>query len=203
MVPDEIKAIQLRVADEEHDEYKKWKREHEAPIPLALALQMYELYLNGYSCQEIYRVNGQRYPLGQIVDAKIRYEWDERKNTQLATLYGNIEKKVFHVKNDAVSHLTNLLSVAHKMMGAKLAKYIQYGNADALDGFDPSSVKNYKEILGMLQLLTTAPKDSKEVKVGGTVEHVHSQAVDAKKKMSSNAASDLLRTIDAEYTDGK
>ncbi len=202
MVSDEIKAIQLRIVEKEDDEYRKWKREKQAPIPLTLALQMYELYLNGYSCEEIWRVNAQRYPLGQIVDAKIRYDWDERKDTQLATLYGNIEKKVLHVKHEAVSHLADLLSAAHKIWGDKVAQFLQEGDMNLLVGFDPSTVKNYKEILGMLQLLT-AQKESKDVKVGGTVEHVHSQAVDAKKKMSSGAASDFLASVDAEYTDGK
>ncbi len=202
MASEEIKAIQLRVEEKEAEEYRRWKRKGEAPIPLTIALQMYELYLNSYTAEEIWRVNGQRYPLGQIVDAKIRYDWDERREVQLANLYGNIEKKVLHVKNEATSHLADLLSAAHKIWGDKVAQFLQEGDMTLLTGFDPSTIRNYKEILGMLQLLTSS-KDAKAVTVGGTVEHVHTQAIDAKKKMSTTAASDLLRSIDAEYTDGK
>ena len=203
MSSNEIKSIQVRTAKKEEDELKKWRKTGEAPLPLALALQMYELYLNGYEVEEIWRVNGQKYPLGQIADAKLRYEWEERKETQLASLYGNIEKKVLHVKHEAISHLADLLAAAHKIWGDKVAKFLQDGDVSEIAAFNPASLKNYKDILQMLQLLTANTKDTKEVKVGGTVEHHHSQVIDIKKKMSSDAASDLLKSIDAEYTDVK
>jgi hypothetical protein len=202
MGSDIVKAIKQKMEAKEGEELRKWKRKAEAPLPLALALKMYELYLNGFSCEEIWRVNGQKYPLGQIVDAKLRYEWDDRKAEQLDSLYGSIEEKVLHVKNDAVSHLAGLLAAAHKIWGDRVAQFLQEGDQTLLAGFDPSAIKTYKEILSMLQMLV-ANKDTKEVKVSGNVEHVHTQGIDAK-KMTGKSASDLLRIIEsAEYSDTK
>ncbi len=195
------KANKDKMLAKEGEELRRWRRKSEAPLPLALALKMYELYLNGYSCEDIWRVNGQKYPLGQVVDAKVRYDWDERRNEQLDNLYGGIEEKVMHVKTEAVSHLANMLSAAHKIWGDRVAEFLQEGDPEKLAGFDPSSIKNYKEILSMLQLLSA--KDTKEVKVTGNVEHVHTQGIEAKKLTGKNA-SDLLRTIeDAEFESKK
>ena len=196
-----VKATKDKMLAKEGEELRRWRRKSEAPIPLALALKMYELYLNGYSCEDIWRVNGQKFPLGQVVDAKVRYEWDVRRADQLDSLYNGIEEKVMHVKTEAVSHLANMLAAAHKIWGDRVAEFLQDGDQEKLAGFDPSSVKNYKEILTMLQLLSS--KDTKEVKVTGNVEHVHTQGLEAK-RMTGKNASDLLRTIeDAEFESKK
>src|SRR6266404_4850632 len=200
MGSDLVKVLKQKTMAKEAEELRRWKRKGEAPLPLALALKMYELYLNSYSAEEIWKINGQKYPLGQIVDAKLRYEWDERKAEALDGFYSNIEDKVLHVKNDAISHLTGLLAAAHKIWGDKIATFLQEGDKTILDGFDPSSIKSYKEILLMLQLLTSK-KETKELKVSGNVEHVHTQNVEAK-KMTGKTASDLLRSIeDAQFTE--
>jgi hypothetical protein len=186
-----------KLAKEEDEAYREWRRRKEAHLPLAQALKMYELYLNGYSCEEIFKVNGQKFPIGQIVDAKIRYEWDERKEAQIASLYAKVEEKVLFVKNEAVSHLADLMAAAHKIWGARIGRFLQDGDMTLIEGFDPSTLKNYKEILGMMQELTTAQKLPKtnEVKVNGTVNHVY----DAKaSKMNSSSASDLLKVIDGD-----
>lgn len=201
----EEKSLQLRKDVElvEDKALKEWRKLKEAPIPLALALDMYTLYLNGYDCQEIFRVNGQRYPLGMIVDAKLRYSWDKRREMQLDLLYGNIQEKVLRVKNEAVSHLSDLLSAAHKIWGDKVKMFLQDGDITQLGSLDPSSIKTYKELLTMLTLLTESQGGkSKEVKVDGTVQHVHTVS-EPKKKLKSEVAHDLLKMIeDAEVIDG-
>ncbi len=52
--------------------YTKWKKDAIDHLPLALALKLYELFLNGYQCEEICRINGDRFPLGQLIDARLR-----------------------------------------------------------------------------------------------------------------------------------
>lgn len=192
-----------KMAEDEEKAVREWRRKKEAPIPLALAVKMYELYLNGYNCDDIFKVNGYKYPLGQIVDAKLRYGWDDRKSSQIALMYAKAEEKVIKVKAEAMSSLSDLLSAAHKVWGDKLAHFLQDGNPEDLTGMDPSNLKNYKEILGMLQLITAPPKGaSNELKIQGKVSHVvekegHTVTV-TKESVSSSVASDLLKMIDIE-----
>lgn len=199
---DENSQIQRVEQSNEDKALQEWKKTKSAPIPLALSLKMYELYLNNYSLEDIWRVNGEKFPLGAIVDAKIRYKWDERKDIQLANLFNNIEKKVIRVKNESISMLADLLAAAHKIWGDRVAKFLQDGDISVLEGLDPSSFKNYKEILSMLQVLTNNnSKNAKDIKIDGTVSHIHSIE---KTKIGSGDAANLLKLFDdAEIIDGK
>jgi hypothetical protein len=160
---------------------------------------MYELYLNGYTCEQIFKANGGAFEYGAIIDAKDRLNWDIRRDRQLMALHSQVERKVYKVKQDALSHLSDLLAAAHKIWGDKVAQFLQEGNQELLQGFDPSSLKNYKEILTMLKLLTEGTGDKKEVMVGGTVKHLHAVTSEMKgpeaKRVSSAAASELLDLI--------
>lgn len=200
------------IQKEEEKAYIEWKSGKDAfPIPLELAAGMYELYLNSYSCTDIYRINGMRYPLGQIVDSKVRYEWDKRRDSQLANLFGNIEKKVLVTKNEAVSHLADLLAVAHKVWRDKLMKFIQEGDPKYLEGLDFYNIRNYKEILSLFNSMTDDTKNINQgnangkMNVAGTVKHVVTVTdVQEKHKVkTSTDASELLRMIEnAEVVDG-
>lgn len=171
-----------------------------APLPLAQAVKMYELYLNGYTCDEIYRINGGKIPFGQILDARVRYEWDKRKARQLDSIYANIEEKVVKTKNDSILHITDLLAAAHKVWGDKIKLFLQEGDASVLGGMDLSNMKTYKELLQMLQTLTANDKSSvKDVKVDGTVNHLHTVV---NKKLTGEDATKLLESIDGEIIDG-
>jgi hypothetical protein len=43
---------------------KEWKKRKVAPLTIPVAMKMYELYLNGYTCEQICNINGQAYELG-------------------------------------------------------------------------------------------------------------------------------------------
>jgi hypothetical protein len=190
-------AIILR----EREGLNVWRRGEEAPLPLARALQLYTLYLNGYSCDEIYRINGGRIPFGQIVDAKERYQWDERKKTQIDSVYSNIEEKIIRTKNDAILHITDRLAAAHKIMGDKLRLFLQDGDSSTLEGLDVEDLKTYKDLLNLLVTLTNTKDSKKDVRVDGTVNHVHVVGSQPK-KMSGQEASNMLSLIEGEVKDG-
>lgn len=187
-----------KLAVREQQSLEEWKKGSKGvPLPLAKAVKLYELYLNGYTCEEIFRVNGGRIPLGQIVDARERYEWQARKEAQLQSIYGNIEEKVLKTKNDAIVHVSDMLAVAHKVWGDKLKTFLQEGDPSVLGTTDFANMKLYKELLQMLQVLTNAKEAEsakKDVQIGGTVNHLHT--VVKTKQMSGHDASELLKMIE-------
>lgn len=198
----------IELTELEKENYHRWRRGgNDNPLPLGTSLQLYELFLNAYSCEEICRINGEKYPLGQIVDARIRYDWDRRKQEQIESLYSRIEDKVVRVKNNAVSYLADLLAAAHKLNGEKVQKFLMEGNPEVLDGLKLSTIKDYREIVNMFILLTGGsynlakntnnPKfPGNDINVKGEVKHIHVKE-EAKSK-------DLLSMIDeAETVDAK
>jgi hypothetical protein len=186
----------------EMEVWETWKKKAQPPIPLQEALKLYQLFLNSYEVHEIWRINGGKYSLGAIIDARERYEWENRKQEQLDSLYGNIEDKILKVKNDAVLHITDTLAAAHKIWGDKLKVFLQEGDVSVLEGLDLGNLKVYKDLLQMLQTLTNdSNKNHKEVAVGGTVNHVHT-LLSEEKKLSGQDATKLLELMESKIENG-
>jgi hypothetical protein len=191
-----------KISDKEQESWALFKKCKEPPIPLKSALNMYELFLNSYDCEEIHRLNGGKFSLGQVVDARIRYEWDKRKELQLQSLYGNIEQKVMQVKNQAVSYVADLLAAAHRLHGDKIKQFIQTGNLEDLGDLKITSIKDYREIINLLAVLTQSAEEAKKasapvkaVHIEGEVKHVH--------QVDSKSADDVLNFLERTEINGK
>lgn len=183
---------------EEFKAYQEWKLTGKLPIPLEVALKMYELYLNYYEINEIYRINGGKFPLGQIVDAKLRYEWDKMREKQISIMHSNITDRVIKTKNDSIVQVSDFIAAFHKRWGDKLRQYLQTGDEQLVEDLGLNNLKNYKELVSMLQTLTseTGKKADKKVKVEGTVTHVHEKSV--KGEITGKSSFDLLNEIDGK-----
>jgi hypothetical protein len=189
-----LTAVGVELSELENKAFMEWRAVGGNPLPLAAALKLYELFLNFYSLDEIHRINGKKIPLGQIVDARVRFEWDKRRKEQLDSMYSTIEQKVVKVKNEAVVHLTDLLSAAHKIWGDKIRLFLQDGDPAALGDLNLVSFKNYKELVSLLKEMTDKKEPATVSKV--LVDHTHS-IKESPQKLSSGVAADLLKLLNA------
>src|SRR5277367_536244 len=112
-----LSALGVELNETENKAFLEWKESDGKPLPVAMALKLYELFLNFYSLDDIYRINAKKIHLGAIIDARVRHGWDTRRKEQLDSMYSTVEQKVVKVKNEAVVHLSDLLSAAHKVWG--------------------------------------------------------------------------------------
>jgi hypothetical protein len=175
----------------EDDEVTMWRDRGEPPLELQRAMELYELFLNGMNCEQIYKAYSGVIPYGQILDARDRYNWDKKRRDQIAEAFKSVEERVVKSKMDAIQHLTLLLASAHKMLGDRVQKYLATGDESYLGTLDPSNLKNYTTILQTLNALTDSQK-SKDVNVGGVVEHKHSIAL----KPDAKSAAKLLEMLE-------
>ncbi len=196
---EEKSLSRVDLSEVEKESYKEWKKEKVPPLPLAASLKGYELFLNSYSCDDIARISG--CPLGQVVDARLRYSWDQTRDEQLKALYAKIEERVLVTKSQALAHVTDLLAAAHKFQGEKIKKYLYEDDPNALGDLRIATVKDYREIVNLLVALTSPQQGGKIpntpsglVSVSGKVEHTHTVQKDSKPE-----ALDVLKGIeDAE-----
>ncbi|MDE2425726.1 MAG: hypothetical protein KGO96_07450 [Elusimicrobia bacterium] len=107
-------------------------------IEIGRALQLYELFLNDVSCEDIARINN--IGLGQVIDARIRLDWDGRKERYIDSLFNGIEQKVHKTKLESISFMSDMISVMHKRYGAGVKKYLQTGDLEDLD----PEIRNFK-----------------------------------------------------------
>lgn len=179
----------------EKEALEQWERRQEEPLGLDKSLELYGHYLNGRDVEDIFHYYNGKIPFGQIVDSKIRYEWDKRKKTQLSSLFKKVEEKIIKTKADTVFYLSDILEASHKFNGKKIKLYLETGDEAVLGSLDLSNVKTYKTILELFDMISQkseAQVDSKEVNVTGAVTHQHNVKV----KATDAEAAKLLKMFD-------
>jgi hypothetical protein len=94
----------------------------------------------------------------QILEARVRDNWDEHRNLYLDSLFSNVVGRVNQVQAESVSFLADFLAVAHKMHGVKLRAYLQTGNEEDLGDFKVNGFQTYKGALDALMKITGQDK---------------------------------------------
>lgn len=181
----------------------EWKAKREAPLHLSVAIKLYELFLNGYTCEDIYNVNGGKYPLGQIVDAKERFEWEVKRERQVSGLLAKIEDKVIKTKLESISVVSDLVAAASKLYNDKIQLYLQEGDESILESLEITNIKNFKMLVGLLHELTES-KDSKPkgATVNGNVTQNIVNVVETPQTKKKSAAELLQMLEEGEITSG-
>lgn len=124
----------------------------------SLEAQFFQLFLEGYTSAEIQRLNPQ-YPLGMILHAQVRYEWDRKKEEYAVQLQQRIMEKLMKTQLESVNFVSDLLAASHKRYGEKVKRYIQTGDEKLLDGIEIASLMSYGKAIDTLYKLTGQDKD--------------------------------------------
>jgi len=145
---------------------KEYEEQGVRPIAASLSSQMFNLFLEGYSCAEIAKIN-KGISEGDILYSRKKYNWDEERDNYLIQLQNQVTQKILKQKMESVEFLTNALSVIHKEHKDVMLKFLQTGNIDDLPKI--GSLRAYKEIVETIAKITG--EDSiKKVKFEGKVQ---------------------------------
>lgn len=144
------------------------------------------LYLNGYTCEEIRNLNP-GFKLGIIVKARIEHEWDKHKKEYIDTLMTQTRESVQKIQLEAIRFASDGMSVHQRVLGSAFKKYMQTGNEEDLGTHkDQINIRNYKEYVALLMQLTG--QDGKK-QVSGEINH-------------NVNVSDPAKVVDAAAVDG-
>lgn len=141
LTPEEKKALKL------------YRAKNDPPLAPQIQMQLFELYLNGSSCEEIQRLNP-NVPLGMIVRARIDGDWDRRLSDYRDRLLTEVRTRVEQVQVESVMFTADMLAAANKMNGDKLKKFIQTGDSRELGDLNITSLKQYRDAVELLLKLT-------------------------------------------------
>lgn len=135
--------------------YNKWlQKEDTVPLSELLAERMYGSFIQGKTCEEIFRANSQ-YSFGAIVDARLRFNWDERRSLYFEHLAEEVEKRQITSHLGAIQFVSDLLAVAQITQTEKLNKYMVSRDPNDLVGVIPvDNVKDFKALIEVMMLLT-------------------------------------------------
>ncbi len=139
---------------------EEWQKDRKKPsLATSLSVKLFELFLHGVDVNEISRINQGTYLVEQILEARVRDSWDERRNEYLDTLFGGIVKRVSQAQAEAVEFLTDMLAVAHKQHGHKLRTFLQTGDEKNLGDFKINGWQTYKGVVDSLLKITGQDRD--------------------------------------------
>jgi hypothetical protein len=139
------------------------------PISPDTADKLYELFLRGCTCAEIRRLNP-GFSMGQIVHARVANGWDHRKNEHDDRLLGEANPGATRISLEACEFVALQLAAAHRLNRDRLLRYMQTGNEDDLGDLAITSLRQYKDVVELLQKLTG---QDQKMKVKGEVLHRH------------------------------
>jgi len=176
----------LKLDDREVFAYNYYLECNQAPLSPSLSAQLFELFLTGKSCEEIRRLNP-AIGLGQIVAARLKGEWDLRRDEYANSLLDKTMDRVKQSTLESALLVCDMLSVANKEHGEALRKYLQSGDVKELPPFRINSMQSFKYAVEVLQKLSGQDRQQ-QVKVSGTVNHEVAEAEDT---TPSGTASDL------------
>lgn len=185
------KLTQVLSADEQKA-YAKYLQEKRPPLSPKTASELFELFLNGSTCQEIAALNP-GFGLGIIVRARVDFGWDEKREEYLTNLYQKAREKVQKNQLEAVDFVGNAMAVYHKLWNTKFKKFLQTGNESELGDFKSMTPAQYKSICELLLKLTGQENVTKS-KVSGEI--VHKIETPTNRAISPKEAADLLKLID-------
>lgn len=176
-----------------------------APISSLVAVKMYQLFLLGHTCEEIVRANDHKFSLGMVLDARIRHEWDRRREGYLDKLYEEAGNLVKQRQVESAFFLGDMLAAAHAEYGTKLQKFIQTRDpADLPETFKVDSITKYKMVVDALVLVTG--QDRKKTP-GAQVQVIGNNVTlqeAPKKAMTGEEGFNILRALEQmDAIDGK
>ena len=196
---DRLAKIRSNLTQAEITAYEKYISDGKPPLAASAQAQLYQLFLNGKTCEEIARLNP-NLSLGLIVRARVDGCWDEKRDAHIGSLLDGVRERVQHTQLEAVNFACDLLSAVHKLQGDRLKKYLQTGDPNELKELGPLSLKTYRDVVEMLLKLTG---QDKEKKVVGEVIHKveEAPAVEAGGRLSAKQAAKILQALEDEDGD--
>lgn len=137
----------------EKDVLVKTEKDGIIPIAATRAAQMFELFLEGYTCQAIAKINAP-FREGDILYLRKRYEWDRNRDEFTYNLQVQMSTKLAKAKLESLEFITNQMAVVHKEFREKSLKYLQTGKEEDKPEHWISSPAAYKGLLEAMQKIT-------------------------------------------------
>lgn len=185
-----------KLSPNERVAYENWVNQGGASLASKTAAQFFELYLQGYSAEDIAKSNPP-FDLGLIVKAKVDFDWENKRNEHIQSLSNSVHQAVQKVSLETVQFAADAISVYHKLAGERFKKYLRTGDEQDLGPFANMSTRTYKDFLEILLKMTGAGA-KKEVSVTHTVVQSNEKTVDsvpANRPLSSEDAALLLEKL--------
>jgi len=140
--------------------FRVWAGKNEAPIAPSTQGQMFQLYLQGKSTEEIRRLNP-GFSLGAIVASRVNGKWDAERARYLESLFLGIRQRVAQSAMETTDTICDLLAAKNKLLRDRVLRFIQTGDEALIEGLKLGDIKTYKELIEALMKVTGQDQNKK------------------------------------------
>lgn len=151
----EKRIQEFRLSRDEAVAYRYFCQSNMAPLSPELQERFFRVFLNGSTCEQIFKLNGKKYSLGAIVSARIEGNWDELIKTNAQEMIAQTMAKVTSARIESVNLLSTLISATIQAETNKVLTFLQTQDQDDLGVFRLDGVKGLKDALDTLDKLLT------------------------------------------------
>lgn len=117
------------------------------------ALPLYEMYLLGYSFEEIHK-NYAQYSYGRIVLTAALNSWTKDREKLAGSIMDRIKARIVRSTVEQVEYLSNMLAVANVESKDEVAKYLSDPKNSPAPSMRIKSFKEYKDVVETLAKVT-------------------------------------------------
>ena len=168
-------------------------RKESFEIPSIKADELYVLFSNGKTCDEIRKLSGSAFSLGQVVAARIVWGWDEKLDQHRRELIALVPDHVSQTRLESADVISDLIAACNLKIRGQIQKYLQSGNDKDLIGTPLEKgvgLKTYETLLELLGKVTGADQQTKKTESKVTV--THSVEAPVRKVLDPERAGSLL-----------
>jgi hypothetical protein len=138
--------------EEEIRALERHRKKNGAPIATSTAIDFFSLYLEGYTIKQIHERHS-AWPLGALVDARVRYKWDDKKKAYLEELETQVMDRMSKIKLESLNFLADMAAVAHNEFREEMIKYLQNPDNTEPPRNRIKSIREYKELMNIIVAL--------------------------------------------------
>jgi len=150
--PDDITSL---LTPKEQESLKKVETTGVIPLSPSVAAQMYQLFLEGYSCEHIAKVNSHlKVREGDVLYLRKKYKWDQARDEYVYNLQVQMGARLAKMKLEMLEFTMNQMSVAHKDFNEKAKRYIQTGKEEDKPDHWLNTPTAYKAMVETIQKIT-------------------------------------------------
>lgn len=171
-----LEAAVARLGPDELTAYGYWQASESPLLAPSTAARLFEPYLQGRTCAEIAALQ-QGVKLGDVVAAKVEYDWDARRDEYLDGLFNGVAQRVQQTQIETALMLCDVLAAFNRGQRECVARYLQTGDRAELGDIKVESLQGLKGVVDLLQRVT-GTEPPRRVQVGGRMEHSHREVQD-------------------------
>jgi hypothetical protein len=140
----------VKLTPVENKAYEDWTAKNQPAMAPTTAANFFTLFVEGYSMEQMIKANPS-WKLGCVVDARIRYKWDERLQQHIEEVHRQALERMSKFKSEAINHILDTLTVVHQVNRDAMMKYIQNPIEENIPDSGKLTTREYKDLLESLE----------------------------------------------------